>query len=119
MLIQAVHVAAGMSHDTLYGHNGKQKGLSPGAFRKASTSDGVLNCGMRVSSLVLTSTVRDNVGSICTSNITDHSSSCNSPNAELESLLCRKSLCFWLIGLHDIILVHTGLDHHHSVMSSC
>lgn len=36
---------------------------SPGARRKASTSDGVENCGSLVSNLVLTSTVRDRVGS--------------------------------------------------------
>lgn len=39
--------------------------VSPGACRKASTSEGVLNWGMRVSSFVLTSTVRDRVGSTC------------------------------------------------------
>lgn len=37
----------------------------PGAFKNASTSDGVLNWGSRVSNLVLTSTVRERVGSTC------------------------------------------------------
>lgn len=38
---------------------------SPGALRNASTSDGVLNWGKRVSNFVLTRTVRDRVGSTC------------------------------------------------------
>lgn len=42
--------------------------VRPGACRKASTSLCVLNCGMRVSSLVLTSTVRDREGSTCRHN---------------------------------------------------
>eukprot|EP00882_Tetradesmus_deserticola_P033632 GHRQ01038436.1.p1 GENE.GHRQ01038436.1~~GHRQ01038436.1.p1 ORF type:complete len:125 (+),score=7.37 GHRQ01038436.1:300-674(+) len=47
---------------------------SPGARRNASTSEGVENCGSLVSNLVLTSTVRDRVGSTCGTQVRRYSS---------------------------------------------